>query len=372
MAPVDVIAVVGTCVPEREAYAQNLARATGWTYFPSARLLSPILSMSPDPLDEAVALAPWAYETPGAVIGMPTRTRAEELIGTFAEAGTEARLVSIVCVADVPHLLDDLHGEQYVTSDRRRGRGFARDEHPARAALTVTDLEFASTTALVNWEMLPTAELARLMALISALAPSSRLQLFQGTFESPAPQDFPPEQERPGWVALMNEDHHPAWTDRHVDAVHYEQVRPLHPGRLQELLDARVEAGEFGTLIRSAGFCRFATRPHEVLRWEHVGNVISFVSLTQAQHAHEGGIGLGSAVDGASSRTPGYGVDESPSDDAGELLALGQDLALIGIDLDVPALTSALDEVALTDEELTADPAEWAAMPDPFPVVDMP
>ncbi|GGF43681.1 hypothetical protein GCM10010922_19030 [Microbacterium sorbitolivorans] len=116
-------------------------------------------------------------------------------------------------------------------------------------------------------------------------------------------------------------------------------MRPLHPARLGVLLDERIEPGEFGTLIRSMGFCRLATRPHAVTEWNHVGGMISFDPL---------------------------GRDDALGDDE-EILAVGQELGLIGIDLDVRALTRALDDPALTDEELAAGPAEWAKFADPFP-----
>ena len=43
-----------------------------------------------------------------------------------------------------------------------------------------------------------------------------------------------------------------------------------------------------------------------------------------------------------------------------------QEITVIGIDVDVPALRSSLDQCLLTDAEL-ADPDGWSAMSDPFP-----
>lgn len=59
-------------------------------------------------------------------------------------------------------------------------------------------------------------------------------------------------------------------------------------------------------------------------------------------------------------------VDGWIADDE-ELLAIGQDLALIGIHLDPDRLVAALDDAALSDAELAAGPGAWAAFPDPFP-----
>ncbi|MBH0083705.1 GTP-binding protein [Salinibacterium sp. SWN167] len=76
-----------------------------------------------------------------------------------------------------------------------------------------------------------------------------------------------------------------------------------------------------------------------VAQWEHVGKVISLNPIAT------------DAIDG----------------DDDELLACGQELAFIGLDLDHDALIAALDEAALTDEEFAAGPSRWATFVDPFP-----
>nr|WP_243752384.1 GTP-binding protein [Leucobacter weissii] len=128
-------------------------------------------------------------------------------------------------------------------------------------------------------------------------------------------------------------------TDPRVAALRYEQLRPFHPGRLLRLLNERVEPGEFGTIIRSAGFCRLATRPRVIAEWNHVGSMFSLEPLASD--------------------------DRLLPDD--EILALGQDLAVIGLDLRRRELVAALDEAALTDREAAAGPTSWAEFSDPFP-----
>ncbi len=210
-------AVVGSCAPERARYAEQLARATDGVHVSARRL-----SMSPDPLDEACSLAPWANTPAGAVIEFPTTTIMTELIGTLADPAAHLELAAIVCVVD------------------------------------------GAT------------------------------------------------QERPGWVGQRGGDSHPHITDRRVTGPRYEHLRPLHSQRLQTLLDDRIQQGEFGTVLRSAGFCHFATRPGIAGEWNHVGSMISFEPLFLATRRH----------------------------DADEVLAIGQDLALFGLDLDVAALTA--------------------------------
>lgn len=334
MEQVDVIAVVGSCVPERRAYARRLAAASGRMLVPAPRL-----ALSADPASDGAALARWATEPAGALIELPGHTEMTDMIGTLARPDGETRLTAVVCVADAAHLREDLSRDSYAFHPPHPWQSAADVRGKASAMLTVNQLEFASMIVLVNWEILPTSDLSMIMALVSHLSPQARLRLDHDRIEPPRTSTpYAIGQERPGWIALLNDDHDPHMTDPRVRAFRYENVRPLHPGRLEHLLDERIEPGEFGTVVRSAGFCRFATRSHIVARWDHVGRMISFDPL---------------------------GVDDGT--DGEETLAIGEDLAFIGLDLDRTALTAALDETALSDAELAAGPVAWDGFADPFP-----
>ena len=332
MDAVHVIAVAGAHAGERSRYAERLARLTGRTYFAADDLAG-----SPDPAQEAAVRSSWADPGVGAVIELPHEVPAPDLIGAFADQDDRVRLVGLVCVVDVMRLLDDLHQADHLPL-RDAESGIAA-QLTARALLTVMQLEYASTIVLMRWEPLSPADLATTMALVSHLSPTARLRLHPPASEHAAGGDpYAPEQTRPGWVHVLNEEFDPHMTDSRVSASRYEQVRPLHPERLLGVLD-RIEAGEFGVLVRSAGFCRLATRSHITAGWEQVGCTFSLVPLDDAGRSAEG-----------------------------ELLAIGQDLALIGMDLDHGAVAVALDDAALTDAELSAGPAAWEGFADPFPI----
>lgn len=332
MTPIDVIAVVGSCAPERRRAARRLAEEHRSVLVPAARL-----AVSPDPLAEALALVPWAYREGCSVVEFPTPTPMTELIGTLCEAEERARLVGITCVVDAAHLFDELRRDDYFVRYSREG-----ETGSARALVAVEQIEFASTVLLVNWEPLSTPDLSTIMALVGHLSPHARLRLERGGHsEQPGePVAFSAGQERPGWVGILNEDFDPHLTDPRVSSFRYEQLRPMHPGRLSALLDGGFARGAFGSVIRSAGFCRLASRPRVTAKWEHVGQMFSMHPL--------------------------IADDEYEDDD--EMLGFGQDIAFTGIDLDRPGLAAALDAAALTDAEFAAGPEVWAGFADPFPV----
>ncbi len=331
MHPHSVIAVVGSCAPERAAYAERLARST------ARRLVREcVLTASLDPLGTALRLAASPASAEGSVIELPTEAAMEAIIGTLGDEEESSRLDEIVCVVDALHLREDLRDDEFFWIGDVHGV-----EYTARALVLARQIEYASSVVLVGADALPTAELSLLMALVSHLAPHARLVL--DGHESLMPRStvaYAAEQDGPGWACLLSGDFVPRITDSRVSAVCYESIAPLHPGRLHALLTTQWESGELGTVIRSAGFCRLATRAGIVGAWEQAGRTVALNPLT---------------------RDDDLAPDEDP-------LALGQHLALIGIDLDEDALRAALDAATLTAEELGAGPEAWSEYPDPFPL----
>ncbi|MDO5052659.1 MAG: GTP-binding protein [Pseudoclavibacter sp.] len=342
MEEIEVIAVTGACAPERRKYAERLASGMRRPLVTAARV-----AVARD-AGQAAAELLGRLDAVGAVLEAPFELPGPELVGALAGPSAPTRLGGIVCVVDAAHLLQDLAREDYLIRPERGVDGRPDEEVPleytARALLTASQIEFASTLLLVGWQGLPTAELTLVMAVLSHLAPSAALRLggAEGAGEPPAAH-YGPGQDRPGWVRLLNGEFEPVMTDPRVRAFRYERMRPAHPQRLLELLDERVEPGEFGSLLRSAGFCRLATRPGVTAQWEQVGSMLSLEPLV---------------TDRAVEREVLAGA---------EPLALGQDIAFIGVDLDEEALMEALDAALLDDREMADGPRVWREYADPFP-----
>lgn len=363
---VDLVAVVGSCAPERHALAMSLAAGDGRWFIPAQRL-----AMTADPLEELVSLTRWASQPELIFAELPESVTVIDAIGALTASDSPVCLREILCVVDASHLIQDLLRDDYrpVAPIRRDPQ-----EYMARAMLTATQIEFASTVCFVNWESLSTPDLSTMMALVSHLAPTARLRLYgvdtgQALIEMSG-HGYSPEQDRPGWLRVLNGAFEPHMTDDRVSAFHYQRVGAFHPGRLQAVLDERVERGEFGQVLRSSGFCSFATRPDRLARWSHVGAMIDFDPVAFGNGVWSSDpdgagpvAGISGEVDAARGSTSS---SRSDADDC-DFLASGQDIAFFGLDLEHEALAASLDTALLTDAEFTAGPDAWLQFPDPYP-----
>lgn len=326
---VDVVAVVGACAPERQELAARLARAENRVLLPARRMRA-----EPEVLDQAVTLLGRMRAAQGLVVEHPLETPAMEIIGLLADPTMATRLSAVVCVVDAAHLLDDLEAEDFVPLQDGA-------HHAARAELMVQQIEYASDIVLVNTSGLPAHRLRTLEALLSALSPRATVRRDGGVSDGwpRRSTEYSQEQTRAGWICQLNGDFAPEVTTEDVTVMRYDQLRPFHPGRLHAVLETFFFERGAGQVLRSAGFCRLATRPHVTAQWDHVGAGFALEPVSFDHQMRE----------------------------EDEVLAFGQDVAVVGLGLDTRRLTAALDEAALDDDELAAGPMAWSTFPDPFP-----
>ncbi len=362
MAGIDAIAVVGLCAHERRRYAMDLAKARGYVFVPAEQTEQGI-----DAIDRLVGLLGMTADIRGFVLEYADDTACPEVIGALSAADSPAVLSDLVCVVDLTCLSGDLEEED-------------------RCVRLVGQVEFASTLALLGpigredpaheSGDAPAHEFAEAVDLIAHLAPEAhRFVLDPGAVHEPVCWDFTHRPPSAGWTALLNSEFstpaYPggAWTDDNqpggacpgtddsvaelvglpstagsarASGFRYEQARPFHPQRLQAVLTAALGDGCWGRIVRSAGFARLASRPYVTAHWDQTATRLMLAPLTAGPYLGEGA----------------------------ELLALGQELAFIGVDLDEPGLREALERAVLTDAELLAGPMAWLEYPDDFPAWD--
>lgn len=330
---VPVVAVVGTRPETRLEYATELAGTLGRDLITSFRLRA-----ADRPVSEAGRLAAHTGSPAGAVVEVPDRVSTRDLAAELSVGRPETRLQAVICVIDAAHGIQDLFREDYLVP---------RTGHPstatARSLVSITHVEHASSIILLNWEDVPTDELRTLLALLHHLSPKARLRLVEdlGDLEHPdddaAEGDYDASVDRPGWSGLLSGDFEPFVLDPRVSTVHYDRSRPFHPARMHELVHELMVPDRFGTVVRSAGYCRVASSANVTGQWNHVGRVMGLSPVS---------------LDDDLELLLDPWADTAP-------LTAGQDLAFIGLDLDRDALVSALDAAVLTDEEFLADPATW-------------
>jgi G3E family GTPase len=264
----------------------------------------------------------------GRVISAPSDTRPQHL---FELLGSAAERTSLVVHVDPALLLVELADERLIDDGEHQGSLIAR------SSVIVEQIEHADVL-VVDHRRAPDADaLSRLLALLSHLAPDARLVLPRGAHwrdraRSAGTRRIPVE---PGWVKVLNGDHAPSFADPRVSTLRYTSPVPFHPRRVLELLQGGWSHGDFGAIIRSAGFCRFATRPGVTGFWDQAGGSI--------------------------------GIEPAARDTLDGPLSAGQDLAITGFALDAAALTAALDACTLRPDELLAGPELWAKLVDPLP-----
>lgn len=335
MLNIDVIAVFGPNDEIRGAYSRALAKATGRTLVPAIEVL-----YDHDPGSAAIDYLRWFSGDIAAVAELPATALPTELIAACAsdqKTGINSlRLSAIVCILDAEQLMDELTTEDFLVA-AVDSCGCPSD-FIARASITATQIELAQTVIITNWQRLTTAQLSQTMALISALSPTATVRLADPhTLLIPGAAENTVVQDRAGWMQILSGCAAPPFQDSSISWLRYEQLRPFHPQRLAQLLQHDFTEHRLGRIMRSGGFCRFATRRGKLLLWDQVGSTIAFHQVSNS------------------------------ADDDPEYFAISQDLALIGINLDHEAIIAGLDTAVLSDEEFAAGPALWRELVDPFP-----
>ena len=120
-----------------------------------------------------------------------------------------------------------------------------------------------------------------------------------------------------------------------MNTVVFRDPRPFHPARLCEVVGNCLEPAQVGTILRSRGLIRLASRPKRVGLWASAGRVLNIEPTTMLSWD-----------------------TESP---------VGQEIVFFGHQLRHDRLLDALSGCLLSDDELIAGPMEWVDYHDAFP-----
>ncbi|MDA2813665.1 GTP-binding protein [Nocardiopsis sp. RSe5-2] len=270
-----------------------------------------------------------------------------------------ARLDTMVSLVDAAAFLRELQG-----GDDLAERGLDAYEGDERTVsdLLVDQVEFADVLVLNKLDLVTAEQAEGVEAAVRRLNPLARLVRAERGRVDPAQVlgtglfDLERASQAPGWVAELNGDHVPETEEYGISSIVFRADRPFHPGRLWALAAERLDAGEFGTVLRSKGFFTLASRPGVGGLWSQAGPVLHTEPLgadPATADGHGGGVGVGVGWEG--------GREGASPGSAQELVFIGQ--ALKG-----DALQAALEECLLTSEESALSVGGFE---DPFPEWDM-
>ncbi|PRP76034.1 CobW/P47K family protein [Planoprotostelium fungivorum] len=265
------------------------------------------------------------------------------------------RLDAIVAFVNVKTFFEDLNSLDYLL-DRKE----ATDETDFRniPSVLVEHIEHADVIVLGKSEGADVQTLRDVRNVISVLNPTARrVELptkdpiaLSGIFDTEL-YDFEMTQMKPGWIRLIRDEMPPSPAESNVSHFVFRSRRPFHPLRLYELIDASTE--RLPGVLRSRGFIWLASRHDLCGEWSSCGNLYStsgdskwFITVPREEWPTE---------------DPKFLRDfEEPYGDR------RQEIAIIGLNLDVEKVEGELKKCLLTEQEMSMGPIIWAGLEDKF------
>ncbi len=268
-----------------------------------------------------------------------------------------ATLDTMVTVVDAVNFMKDYDEAQYL---KETGESLGEEDERSVADLLVDQVEFADVILISKTDLVSEEDVERLTAILKTLNTTAKITpiangkvnidavLNTGLF------DFARAQQSPGWLKEMRGEHVPETEEYGIGSFSYEARRPFHPARFFEFLHG---TEQYGKLIRSKGYFWLATRPQFAGQWSQAGGI-----------AHYGFAGMfWKAVPKEHWPTdPEYlkSIDQQWVEPFGDMR---QELVFIGQGLDEAAMTHALNECLLSEEEVLLGKEYWQTLEDPFP-----
>ncbi len=268
-----------------------------------------------------------------------------------------ATLDTMVTVVDAVNFLKDYDEAKYL---QEAGESLGEEDERSVADLLVDQVEFADVLLISKTDLIEQPDLDRLVAILKTLNTHARIipiangnvniddVLNTGLF------NFERAQQAPGWLKEMRGEHVPETEEYGIGSFSYVARRPFHPEKFFQFLH---NTKQFGKLIRSKGYFWLATRPEFAGQWSQAGGI-----------ARYGFAGMFWKAIPKSNWPEDKEYLESIMKNWVEPFGdMRQELVFIGQGLDQEAVTRALDECLLTEEEMLKGKDYWLNLSDPFP-----
>lgn len=268
-----------------------------------------------------------------------------------------ATLDTMVTVVDAVNFLRDYDEAKDL---QETGESLGEEDERSVADLLVDQVEFADILLISKTDLVEDSEIERLTAILQSLNTHARIipisngQISTDEVLNTKLFNFERAQQAPGWLKEMRGEHVPETEEYGIGSFSYMARLPFHPERAFEFFH---NTDKYGKLIRSKGYFWLASRPEFAWQWSQAGGIARYGFAGMFWHS-----------------TP---RDKWPTDDESlqniEKLSEGpfgdmrQELVFIGQGLDQKAMTEALDQCLLTEDELVKGKQYWLSLNDPFP-----
>ena len=271
-----------------------------------------------------------------------------------------ATLDTMVTVVDAVNFLKDYDEAKYL---KESGESLGEDDERSVADLLVDQVEFADILLISKTDLVEASEVSRLKAILKTLnthaqiIPISLGKINIDKVINTNLFDFERAEKAPGWLKEMQGEHVPETEEYGISSFSYVARRPFYPEKIHNLLH---DTKRFGKLIRSKGYFWLGTRPEFVGQWNQAGGI--------ARYGFAGRFWK-------SVPKQDWPEDQESLDIINKQWVepfgdMRQELVFIGQNLDKEAMTEALDDCLLTDEDILKGKAHWATFNDPFPAWD--
>jgi G3E family GTPase len=268
-----------------------------------------------------------------------------------------ADLDTMVTVVDAVNFLKDYEEAKYL---QETGESLGEDDERSVADLLVDQVEFADLILISKTDLASTSDVERLTAILKTLNTDARIvpishgQVDLDDVLNTGLFDFDRAQQAPGWLKEMRGEHVPETEEYGIGSFTYAARRPFHPEKFHQFLHS---TDRYGKLIRSKGYFWLATRPQFAGQWSQAGGIARYGFA---------GMFWKAVPDEHWPKDEDYlaSIKRQWVEPFGDMR---QELVFIGQGLDQNAMTEALDQCLLSEEDVLKGKHYWATLSDPFP-----
>ena len=268
-----------------------------------------------------------------------------------------ARLDTMVTVVDAFNFLKDYEDAKYL---KETGESLGEDDERSVADLLVDQIEFADVLLVSKTDLVKSTDLDKLKAILRSLNTSAKIiPISKGKVQiddvlNTGLFDFEKAQEAPGWLKEMRGSHTPETEEYGIASFSFVARRPFYPKKFYEFVH---NINKFGKLIRSKGYFWLGSRLEYAGQWSQAGGIAryGFAGMFWKSVPKQNW-----PTDEESLKT----INENWEEPFGDMR---QELVFIGQGLDKVAMTKALEDCLVTEDDLLKGEEFWTTLDDPFP-----